>query len=362
MVEGMDRSLGDVLAHLDSLGIAEETLIIFLGDNGSDSPMLNHNAAPDAGWNDFPMRGKKGNRSEGGSRVPLIISWAKPDPSNPFQQTLPIAAGSHEDDIVACWDLPVTAMSVAGVPLPAPVQGHDLSGYLAGIPGEHRPQEILLYSPHGRDGDFFANFRKGDWKLIYQWESNHFELYHLATDPTESNNLAPTNPDKVLSMARGMARRFAAEWGTQGTLWPTFGPLSTGGIMGSLDLDQDGRIDALEDANANGLRDPGETDPDDSDSDDDRTDDFSESRLGLDPLSPTSFFRSVIGPAPSGGYQLRWPSRPGLSFTIRHSADPSAPLAAWTRVAGVPAAASGTETIWTYPGSDARRFFVIELE
>jgi arylsulfatase A-like enzyme len=362
MVEGMDRSLGDVLAHLDSLGIAEETLIIFLGDNGSDSPMLNHNAAPDAGWNDFPMRGKKGNRSEGGSRVPLIISWAKPDPSNPFQQTLPIAAGSHEDDIVACWDLPVTAMSVAGVPLPAPVHGYDLSGYLAGTPGEHRPQEILIYSPHGRDGDYFANYREHDWKLIYQWESNHFELYNLATDPTESNNLAPTNPEKVLGMARGMARRFAAEWGIHGTLWPTFGPLSTAGVMGTLDLDGDGRIDSFEDANANGLRDPGETDPDDGDTDDDGSDDHTEVRLGLNPLNPTSFFRALIRPALPGGYELRWPSQPGLTFTIRHCADLSTPLSGWTTVSGVPSAGSGNESTWIYNGPDARRFFTIELE
>jgi hypothetical protein len=112
----------------------------------------------------------------------------------------------------------------------------------------------------------------------------------------------------------------------------------------------------------NGTAAPGETDPDDSDTDDDGTDDHTEVRLGLAPLNPTSFFRALIESAPPGGYELRWPSQPGLTFTIRHSADLSTPLSGWTTVSGVPAAGAGNESTWTYHGSDSRQFFVIELE
>ncbi|MCH7226886.1 sulfatase-like hydrolase/transferase [Haloferula sp. A504] len=371
MIEGMDLSLGEIVAHLDAEGVAEETLIIFLGDNGSDNPLLNDNALPDAPYNDYPLLGMKGNRAEGGSRIPLIVAWAKPDPTNPFQQALPIPGNSVEHDIVACWDLPVTIMNVAGVEIPstADIHGQDLSPYLSGTPGSHREQEILIYYPHGRDdNDHFANYRKGDWKLTYLWEEERFALFDLAADPTESSDLAATHPEKVLEMARGMARRFEEEWTTTfGTIWPTYpsagqGALSTAAIMGNLDLDGDGRNDADEDANANGLLDPGETDPDDRDTDGDGSDDHTELRLGLDPLNPTKFFRAMIGPAPSNGFELRWPSQPGLTFTIRHSADLATPPLGWTTVTGVPAAASGDESTWTYAGPDTRRFFVIELE
>ena len=167
--------------------------------------------------------------------MPLIVSWAKPDASNPFQTALSIPGDSHEDDIVACWDLPVTIMSIADVSIPVPVQGHDLSGYLRQDPGTHRPQEILLYYPHGRNGDYIANFRQGDWKLSYSFQSDTFRLYNLASDPTESSNLTTSEQDKTLAMARSMARQFQAEWGALGPLWPYFSsadlPLSTSSIM-----------------------------------------------------------------------------------------------------------------------------------
>lgn len=271
MVEGMDLSLGEITAHLEAEGIAEETLIIFMGDNGSDNRLLKHNSLPSAPYNDYPMRGMKGDRSEGGCRIPLMVAWAKPDAGHPFQKALPIPANSIESDIVACWDIPTTIMSVAGAKIPesAHIHGQNLSPYLRGTPGTHREQNLVIYFPHGRtDNDYFANYIEGDWKLIYLWEEERFLMYNLANDPTENNNLAPSQPEKVLQMARGMARQFSKEWGSRfGTIWPTYpaagkGALSLSAIMGDLDLDGDGIRDADEDTNANGLVDPGETDPD----------------------------------------------------------------------------------------------------
>ena len=79
LIEGMDKSLGDVLDHLDALGVAENTLVFFLGDNGSDAPLGHQHEVACAA----PLRGKKGTHYEGGMRVPFIAAWAKPNPENP---------------------------------------------------------------------------------------------------------------------------------------------------------------------------------------------------------------------------------------------------------------------------------------
>ena len=79
LIEGMDKSLGDLLDHLDALGVAENTLVLFLGDNGTDAPLGDpHEVACAA-----PLRGKKGSHYEGGMRVPFIAAWAKANAANP---------------------------------------------------------------------------------------------------------------------------------------------------------------------------------------------------------------------------------------------------------------------------------------
>ncbi len=127
MVEGMDRSLGDLLDHLESLGVAEETLVVFYSDNGSAGPL------------NEPLRGKKGTRYEGGVRVPLIAAWGKVDPAEPLQRTLDIPTGTVENDVVVCEDLFPTVLAVTGIEYEHVIDGRDLTPYLRGIPGTHRP-------------------------------------------------------------------------------------------------------------------------------------------------------------------------------------------------------------------------------
>jgi arylsulfatase A-like enzyme len=194
MVEGMDRSLGDLLRRLDEFGVAEETLIVFFSDNGSDGPP------------NLPLRGKKGMRHEGGIRVPLVIGWAKPAPDHPLQRRLPIRPGSVEDDLVVCEDLFPTVAAVAGVTLGHRVDGQDLSPYLRGIPGTHRPQQWLMHFPHGHNHDHFTVYRQGPWKLIHSYGPKAWELYQLSADLGERRDLVESRPELARALAGEMVK------------------------------------------------------------------------------------------------------------------------------------------------------------
>ncbi len=197
LVEGMDKSLGDLLDHLEAVGVAGDTLVVFYSDNGSDGPP------------NLPLRGKKGTRFEGGFRVPMIVAWAKPDPENPNQQRLPIPPGSWTGVFATPADFLPTLAAVAGVELPAglTIDGHNLSSALTG--GSHpREPEFLAHFPHGRHNNtFYSSFIEDDWKLIYQYEPRAWQLYHLATDPGEQRDLVEVEPARALEMARRMIQR-----------------------------------------------------------------------------------------------------------------------------------------------------------
>lgn len=371
LIEGMDQSLGSIVAKLDQLGVADDTLVIFLGDNGSDSPAVTTNGLASGAFADFPLRGKKATAWEGGTRVPMLVSWAKRDAANRFQTALPIAAGSREDDIVAVWDIFPTILGISGVTPPQALDGYDLSNYLRGIPGTHRPQQLLNYWPGDHYDDFFATYRDVNWKLTYRFAPNTFELYDLATDPTESTNLATSQPNRVMAMARAMARGFEAGWGSPGRLWPTFAqagerpypndPFAMPSIP-TVDTDGDGIPDNTEDPNANGLVDTGETQPDSSDSDKDGATDGAEVRTGTDPLNATSFFKATPSINASGRFVIAWPSKPGASYRIESS---STMQGNWTLVAdNVPANPSGTSTSYDLglTTSPARNFFRVVLK
>lgn len=367
MVEGVDRAIGSIRQKLVDLGVAENTLIVFLGDNGSDSPATTVDGLPSGTFSDFPMRGKKGSKWEGGTRVPLIACWAAADPGNPFQQALPIPANSIETDIVTSWDVPVTLLGVAGVP-GAPdfgEDGHDLSAYLAGQPGSHRPQELVVHYPHNHRSDFFSWIRQGGLKLIYNYQANSWQLYDLVSDPTESNDLAASQPETVTRLARALAQRLAASWGTRGPLIPTATTSARNGNVVSIpdnpavDVDADGLPDNAEDPDLDGLVDPGETDPDSDNSDGDNLNDGDELRTGTDPLDGNSFFylRPEVS---SDAFIIRWPSDPGATYRIEHSdtlADGD-----WTPLEESHPADAGSET--TYPlgtPTSTRMFYRVKL-
>jgi len=223
LIEGMDKSLGDVLEHLTQIGVAEHTLMFFLGDNGGDAPLGHQHSVACAA----PLRGKKGAHYEGGMRVPFIAAWAKPNPSHPLQQRLPIAGGAIQSQIASVEDLFPTILSVAGISPPAShiVDGQRLDTLLTGKADPKRAARFLMHYPHGpHRSSYWSSLREGEWKVIYHYlpgkgeesSAEQYELYHLAKDPFEQDNLATTQPETLAKIMRSLAD----ELDRHGALYP----------------------------------------------------------------------------------------------------------------------------------------------
>jgi len=216
LIEGMDKSLGDILDHLEVLGIANNTLILFLGDNGSDAPLGHQNEAASSA----PLRGKKGCHYEGGMRTPFIAAWAKPDPSNPHQKSLPIPSGCIQTQVANITDLFPTLAAITKSSLPAdhPIDGKPLKTLLIGKPDPSRAERFLMHYPHGpHRSNYFTVWRDGDWKVIYHYlpqARTHgdffqsggacYQLFNLKADPFEQNDLAATEPVHLRRMMEGL--------------------------------------------------------------------------------------------------------------------------------------------------------------
>ena len=206
LIEGMDQSLGEIMAKLDELGIAENTFVVFMSDNGGDAPIPNNNEDPIVSGN-APLRGKKGMRYEGGIREPMIAAWAKPDANNPLQKELPVKAASSTDDLVQIADLFPTLLGMAGAKDIPNFDGHDLRPYLKGDASYHRPQWLVTHFPHGHNNDHFSIYHEGSWKFIHNYGDDSLELYDLSKDLAESHNLAAEQPERAAAMSKELERR-----------------------------------------------------------------------------------------------------------------------------------------------------------
>ncbi len=226
LMEGMDKSLGDITNKLEQLGIAENTLILFLGDNGSDAPLgKNDEIASSA-----PLKGKKGTSWEGGMRAPFIAAWAKPDSSKLIQQRLPIAQNTINTQIATVLDIYPTILSAASVQNLSSqvIDGINLATQLTGQTDLQRENSFLMHFPHEHRHSYFTSYRLDNWKVIYNYlpkvktqhrkkQVKRYQLYNLANDPTESNNLALSKPKELSRMIHLMM----TELSKQNAQYPT---------------------------------------------------------------------------------------------------------------------------------------------
>ena len=175
MVSAVDDGVGRILDRLESLEIAENTMIFFLSDNGGPEP---NNAS-----NNGPLREGKSSIYEGGNRVPFAMQW-----------TAQIAPMVYENPISSLDILPtIAALTHAPLPADKPLDGVNIIPFLKGEK-QGRPHQTLYVRKF--DNDLYS-VRDGDMKLVTKKKNSVKELYNLQEDLGEENDLADAFPEEV---------------------------------------------------------------------------------------------------------------------------------------------------------------------
>ncbi len=205
----VDHEIGRVLEALRLAGMTEDTLVVFTSDNGpmwrdEDRERFGHDSAGG-------LRGMKGDAWEAGHRMPFIVRWPGV-----------VTAGSRTDQTISFTDLLATMAEIAGVDLP-PGAGPDSFSFLPVLRGE-QPEDEPVRGPlvvAAGSVPKMMTIRGGDWKLITELGSGGFskpkriepqpggpagQLYNLAADPGEQNNLYQQHPKIVAHGRRALQR------------------------------------------------------------------------------------------------------------------------------------------------------------
>ncbi|MEO5802431.1 MAG: sulfatase-like hydrolase/transferase [Verrucomicrobiota bacterium] len=200
IISNLDVNIGRIAARLEELHLDRNTLLVFVSDNGGEPPIL--------GTMNGPLRGKKFDLYEGGIRVPFFVRWADGLP-----------AGKTSDALVSMIDLFPTIAAAAGAKVPKGIDSVNLLPYLRGKTSK-KPHNTLfwrttehaalkkmrqrtnavppVYVPH------ISAVREGSWKLLAfddAGKNPRFELYDLASDPSEQNNLSEKQPKVVRKLS-----------------------------------------------------------------------------------------------------------------------------------------------------------------
>jgi len=197
MIKQLDDAIGRLLAQVEEEGLAENTLVIFLSDNGGAT----YTYTTDNG----PLRGGKITDFEGGIRVPFFMSWKEK-----------ITAGSRHGSPVMAMDIFSTIAAVTGCPLPpgVAIDGRNLLG--SGIdlvgPGTSSPRNF--YWQRGPS----KALRAGGWKVIWNEEFGDTLVYQVNEDPNELRNRYSEERERAQALIR-----LHDQWsnGLAGPLWPS---------------------------------------------------------------------------------------------------------------------------------------------
>jgi arylsulfatase len=222
MIERLDVNVGKLIAHLKSTGQYENTLIVFMADNGAEGNSI-WGIADTKEWvantfnNDFENIGRKNSyiftgpswaqvsalpfkwyksfSTEGGVRTPMFVSYPK------WTQN----AGKISNEFISVMDLAPTFLELAEVAHPGaefngkkvfPMDGVSLLDWLEGREDyAHNPEKSHCWELYGRKG-----VRKGDWKAEWYdspYGNEEWELYNIESDPGENINMALDNPEKL---------------------------------------------------------------------------------------------------------------------------------------------------------------------
>lgn len=192
MVSSLDHQVGRIVRALDSLGIAEQTLLLFTSDNGPHDEVGSLGTTPPHDWEFFdenaPLRGRKRQLLEGGIRVPLIATW----PGT-------IAAGAVTDLPCAAWDFFPTLAELSGATIPS---GLDGLSFVPTLTGTGIQQRHFAFYWEFDDLFFRQAVRMGRWKALRNGHTAQVQLYDLDADPGEVYNQARNLPGLADKLAQ----------------------------------------------------------------------------------------------------------------------------------------------------------------
>jgi len=213
-----DEAVGQLLAALDRHGLAKDTLVVLTSDNGC-SPSADYPELLAKGHNpSHVFRGHKADIFEGGHRVPFLVRW----PAH-------VAGGRKSDQLTCLVDVVATCADVLGTQLPAEA-AEDSYSFLAalGVTSERPKRESVVH--HSINGSFAL--REGNWKLILARDSGGWseprpgtpaaaplpavQLYDLATDIGEKNNVASAHLEVVARLTKLLEQQVADGRSTPG--------------------------------------------------------------------------------------------------------------------------------------------------
>lgn len=222
MVERMDREIGRIVGQLEQSGKLDNTLVLFLSDNGASAEIMvrgdGHNPKAPAGsaetflclgpgWStacNAPFRRHKTWNHEGGIATPLVAHWPAGIPKE--------RNGSVDRSLGHVVDIVPTALELAGLPAEASPKAPALPGrsLVPVLRGKETRAEATVWFRHEKS----RALRQGDWKIVCTAQSMDgeapWELYNLATDRGETTNLADKEPERVKAMAAEWQKRWQA--------------------------------------------------------------------------------------------------------------------------------------------------------
>jgi len=183
MIEGMDKSLGDIMANIQKHGIQDNTIVVFMSDNGQ----------PSQADRNLPLRGHKLTPYEGGVRVPMIVKWPGVTKANTVCENYVII----EDIFPTFLEMAEvkTYEQIGGI-----IDGISFVPLLNQDSNYPKDRAIFWHFPHTYDQPPYSSVRKGDWKLIYQHVDRRLELYNLKQDISETTNVASVQPVKLKAL------------------------------------------------------------------------------------------------------------------------------------------------------------------
>jgi arylsulfatase A-like enzyme len=195
MIDSVDQSVGRIVAKLDELKLSDNTLVIFVSDNGGVGGYNREGIPARNATDNAPLRSGKGSLYEGGVRVPFIVKWPKV-----------IKASATCDTPAQHVDMLPTFADIGGASLPKqPLDGESILPLIKEPTAKLKREAIYAHFPGYLEGGGagqwrttpVAFIRSGDWKLLEFFETSKIELYNLKEDIGEKKDLSKEMPDKM---------------------------------------------------------------------------------------------------------------------------------------------------------------------